>query len=564
MLSGLKHLVGTGEVGEISGIVTVTDDGGSSGRLRREFGVPPPGDIRNCLVALADDEALLSRLFQYRFPLGVGLSGHSFGNLFLTALTEITGDFYQAILTAESILSVRGRILPATLEDVTLHGRGQSGRIYHGEVAVGTSGEALDELRLEPSEPAPFPAAVEALRTADLILLGPGSLYTSILPNLLIPGIRRAIHESGAPVVLLLNLMTQPRETDGMDALAHLVALERAVGQSLVDVVLVNDHRPSHNSLAAYAEHGSLLVTVDRPAIERLGVRVVGADLLADGDLIRHEPAKLARAVTGLLERIDQPRRRHTSSTSSSRPRVAVVLAAGKGTRLKSELPKVLHLAGGRPLLAWVLDAARAAGCERLVVVVGHKADEVQSALDAPDVTWVLQAEQRGTGHALAQAAPAIREPALLLVLSGDVPLVKPATLEELATAAARGWGALAVAQLETPGSLGRVIARRDDPTLLDRLVEARDASAEELAVTTVNAGLYALPAPEIFPYLDALRPDNAQGELYLTDALGAAAHDHDLVLHRLADPAEALGVNDREELAAVDRILLARGGESP
>lgn len=303
MLSGLKHLVGTGEIAELSGIVTVTDDGGSSGRLRREFGVLPPGDIRNCLVALADDEALLARLFQYRFPLGVGLSGHSFGNLFLTALTEITGDFYQAILTAESILSVRGRILPATLEDVTLHGRGLSGRLYDGEVAVGSSGEVLDELRLQPADPEPFPAAVAALSGADLILLGPGSLYTSILPNLLIPGIRRAIDESGAAVVLLLNLMTQPRETDGMDALAHLVALERAIGAPLVDAVLVNDRRPSANSLEAYAEHGSLLVTVDRPAIERLGVRVVGADLLADGDLIRHEPAKLARAISALLPR---------------------------------------------------------------------------------------------------------------------------------------------------------------------------------------------------------------------------------------------------------------------
>jgi uncharacterized cofD-like protein len=303
VLSGLKHLVGTGEITELSGIVTVTDDGGSSGRLRREFGVLPPGDIRNCLVALADDEALLARLFQYRFPLGVGLSGHSFGNLFLTALTEITGDFYQAILTAEAILSVRGKILPATLEDVTLHGRGLSGRLYDGEVAVGSSGEELDELRLQPADPEPFPAAVAALEDADLILLGPGSLYTSILPNLLIPGIRRAIEESRAAVVLLLNLMTQPRETDGMDALAHLVAFDRAIGAPLVDAVLVNDRRPSRNSLEAYAEHGSLLVTVDRPAIERLGVRVVGADLLADGDLIRHDPEKLARAVAELLGR---------------------------------------------------------------------------------------------------------------------------------------------------------------------------------------------------------------------------------------------------------------------
>jgi|CXWL01.1.fsa_nt_gi bifunctional UDP-N-acetylglucosamine pyrophosphorylase/glucosamine-1-phosphate N-acetyltransferase len=252
-----------------------------------------------------------------------------------------------------------------------------------------------------------------------------------------------------------------------------------------------------------------------------------------------------------------------SQSLTPPRPRVAVILAAGKGTRLQSELPKVLHPAGGRPLLAWVLDAARAAGCARLVVVVGHKADEVRAAVDAPDVTWVLQAEQRGTGHALAQAMPAVPEAATLLVLSGDVPLVTPETLEALAAEAARGWGALAVAELTNPGSLGRVIPRRDQPERLDRLVEARDATADELAVRTVNAGLYALPAPEIFPYLEALTPNNAQGELYLTDALAAAAQVHPLILHRLADPAEALGVNDRAELAAVDQLLRARRAKS-
>lgn len=249
----------------------------------------------------------------------------------------------------------------------------------------------------------------------------------------------------------------------------------------------------------------------------------------------------------------------HATIHSSPRPRIAIILAAGKGTRLQSELPKVLHEAGGRPLLAWVLDAARAAGCARLVVVVGHKADEVRAALAAPDVTWVLQAEQRGTGHALAQVMPVVREPATLLVLSGDVPLVTPATLESLAAEAERGWGALAVAELEAPGSLGRVIPRADRPDRLARLVEARDATPEELRVTTVNAGIYALPAPEIYPYLEALQPNNAQGELYLTDALAAAAAQHELVIHRLVDPAEALGVNDRAELAAVDRLLTGR-----
>jgi uncharacterized cofD-like protein len=218
----------------------VTDDGGSSGRLRREYGVLPPGDIRNCLVALADDEDLLARLFQYRFPNGHGLTGHSFGNLFLTALTGITGDFYQAILTAEQVLSVRGRVYPATLVDVQLRGQGRSGRLYQGESAIGRSAEPLERVTIEPAQPPAFPPAVEAIRDADLILLGPGSLYTSILPNLLIGGIRRAVAESPAPVVLLLNLMTQPGETDGMDGLAHLEALRRQADDPLVDRALVS------------------------------------------------------------------------------------------------------------------------------------------------------------------------------------------------------------------------------------------------------------------------------------------------------------------------------------
>ena len=308
---------------------------------------------------------------------------------------------------------------------------------------------------------------------------------------------------------------------------------------------------------------------------------------------------------------------------ASGAPRVAVVLAAGKGTRMRSALPKVLHAAAGRPLLAWVVDAARAAGCERILVVVGHGAEQVRATfagegaegessehhgdLKDPaaggsgghrddlaaggsgshrgDLAWVVQAEQRGTGHALAQAARLIDGPAQLLVLSGDVPLVTAATLERLLAAAAGGWGAMAVADLAAPGALGRVIARAAGPAeraggaaggregerpraggdaqpaeLLERIVEAADARPAELAVTLVNAGLYVLPAPEVFGYLAALAPANAQGELYLTDALNAAAAaGRRITLVRLADPHEALGVNDRRELAAVHRRLLDR-----
>lgn len=300
LLRGLKHHVGR-ELEELTAVVTVADDGGSSGRLREEFGVLPPGDIRNCLVAVADDEDLMARLFQYRFANGAGLAGHSFGNLLLTALTGITGDFYQAILTAETILSVRGRILPATLENVRLLARGLSGREYAGESAVGKSAEPLAELRLVPADPPAFRPAAEAIRSADLVLLGPGSLYTSILSNLLIPGIRKALREAEGRVVLLLNLMTQPGETDDMGAAEHVAAIERYLGEGVVQRILVNDAPLGDERLAPYLELGARPVG-DPDSLAGLTVPVAGGDLLAAGDLIRHDPAKLATAVLALLE----------------------------------------------------------------------------------------------------------------------------------------------------------------------------------------------------------------------------------------------------------------------
>ncbi|MFQ5524766.1 MAG: uridine diphosphate-N-acetylglucosamine-binding protein YvcK [Thermoanaerobaculia bacterium] len=302
LLRALKPAVDD-ELSDLTAIVTVSDDGGSSGRLRRDFGVPAPGDIRNCLVALADDEDLVAKLFQYRFAMGEGLAGHSFGNLFLTALTGITGDFSQAILTAESILSVRGRILPATLTDVRLRGRGISGTEYEGESAIGRSGEALETMELEPVRAAAFPPAIEAIEAADLILLGPGSLYTSILPNLLIAGIADALAGSHAQVALVLNLMTQPGETDGMDAAAHLEALRRHAGLDLVDVVLAHRGALPEGVVSRYAEAGAEPVRMPEHRASEGRPALIGADLLEEGDLIRHDPGKLRSAVLDLAQR---------------------------------------------------------------------------------------------------------------------------------------------------------------------------------------------------------------------------------------------------------------------
>lgn len=299
LLRGLKHHVGHHRE-HLTAVVTVADDGGSSGRLRREFGILPPGDIRNCIVALASDETLLARLFQYRFPNGGGLAGHSFGNLFLTALTGVTGDFYKAISASEEILAVRGRILPSTLNDVRLRAAGRSGKIYEGESAIGRCGEPLTSVEIEPAHVPAFHPAIEALERADVILLGPGSLYTSVLPNLLIPGIRNAIAKSRGKVVLILNLMSQPGETDHMHGHDYLDAIAQHAGADLVDCVLVNSTPPAPQILEHYRLSESELVGMDRDAVLRHGVELVENDLLAPGQLIRHDPDKLSRAILAI------------------------------------------------------------------------------------------------------------------------------------------------------------------------------------------------------------------------------------------------------------------------
>ncbi len=271
---------------DLAAIVTVTDDGGSSGRLRRENRVLPPGDIRNCMVALSKDEALLSRLFQYRFSAGRGLAGHNFGNLFLAALTHITGDFAEAVRVSSRVLAIRGRIFPSTVSNVTLEAVLENGKRVHGETRITASRSPIRKLMLVPRKVRPLPEAIDAIREADLILIGPGSLYTSILPNLLIPDIARAIAHSRAPRVYIANLMTQPGETTNYSV---------AEQPRIVDLVVANRQKVSPAVARRYHKQGASQVTVDAASLRKSGVQLLLGNLLEEHDKIRHDSARLAR-----------------------------------------------------------------------------------------------------------------------------------------------------------------------------------------------------------------------------------------------------------------------------
>ena len=292
--------------GTLTGIVTVTDDGGSSGRLRRHYNALPMGDIRNCLVALSDNEPLMSRLFQYRYDGRDGLGGHSVGNLILTALADCCRSYLKAIETSGQVLAIRGRILPSTLERVALRARLADGRWRRGETRVSKSPARIVQVVTDPPHPAPAPGVLAALRRADLIILGPGSLYTSIVPNLLVRGVARAIARSGAPRVLVGNLMTQPGETDAFTASDHLEALTRIAGSGLVDYYLANSRGSTPALRRRYARDGAQPVALDDAALRAQGVVMVPRDLLREdvaGLKIRHHEAKLARALLRIAER---------------------------------------------------------------------------------------------------------------------------------------------------------------------------------------------------------------------------------------------------------------------
>lgn len=294
LLKGIKKITNN-----VTAIVTVGDDGGSSGRLREEMGVLPPGDIRNCIAALADDEDLVTKLFQYRFKTGEGLEGHSFGNLFLSALCSITGDMYRAVKESSNVLSIRGRVLPSTLDDMKLAAEMEDGRIIRGESNIPEANGKVKRLFTDPENCKPLEDVIEAIKDADLIILGPGSLFTSVIPNLLIKEIAQEIINSTAKKIYVCNIMTQPGETDEYSVSDHVKKIIEHVGDAkIVDAVLVNDSLPE-NLAEKYELANSFPVKIDTEEVKKLGVKVVPKKLIEESKegFVRHSSNRVARAI---------------------------------------------------------------------------------------------------------------------------------------------------------------------------------------------------------------------------------------------------------------------------
>src|SRR5436190_16738883 len=288
---------------EITAVVTVTDDGGSSGRLRREFDVLPPGDIRNCMVALCEDEALLSRVFDYRFSSGRGLKGHSFGNLFLTALTNITGDFAGAVSLSSEILASRGKIYPSTHSNVALEATLANGRIVTGETRISKSRSRIEKIRLSARRCQPLPATLEAIANADLITFGPGSLFTSVIPNLLVDGIPEAIEASPALKAYFVNLMWQPGETLGFTAADHVEAIRRhARRRRVLDYIVLNTAPIRAAMRRKYEAEKARPVLNDEARLRSMGLEIVGAPLAVERNKVRHNPEAVAAIAVKLAE----------------------------------------------------------------------------------------------------------------------------------------------------------------------------------------------------------------------------------------------------------------------
>ncbi len=309
LLKGLKRYVTTPDfaasgqptIRELSGVVTVSDDGGSSGRLRKELNMLPPGDVRNCIVALSEDEALLARLFQHRFQKGSGLEGHSFGNLFLAALTSITGDFAEAVRLSSEILLTRGHIYPATMTSVELEASFEDGSRVRGETRITASKGKIRELALVPPDVEPLPQTLAAIATADLITIGPGSLFTSLIANLLVRGIPQAIAESPAIKVFVCNLMTQANESLNLSAAEHIRALNGHAGAQLFHYALLNRTPASSEMKAKYALEGAAQIVADMKAIEAMGVCPVLGEYLEEGAVARHATDRVAHDLMALM-----------------------------------------------------------------------------------------------------------------------------------------------------------------------------------------------------------------------------------------------------------------------
>jgi uncharacterized cofD-like protein len=313
LLSGLKAYVrrpglaecpGDGPtIDRLTAIVTVSDDGGSSGRLREEFQILPPGDIRNCIAALSEDESLLMRLFEYRFAGNGTLGGHSFGNLLLTALTDVTGDFVKAVRVVGEVLTIKGTIYPSTRENAHLVAELEDGSVVRGESRISQSTIPIRRVRLEPDTCEPLPETLEEIRAADILVLGPGSLYTSIVPNLLVRGVPEAIRSSRARRIYVCNLMTQAGETKGFSASGHARALTEAAGAGLFDTVLVNSRVPPDTLVAKYRREGAEVVRFDPEGFAGLSSATVCGDLMSATSLVRHDPPALAREILALSRR---------------------------------------------------------------------------------------------------------------------------------------------------------------------------------------------------------------------------------------------------------------------
>ena len=303
LLRGLK-----GYSANITAVVTVADDGGSSGRLRQQLGIVPPGDIRNCIAALADAEPLMTQLMQYRFPAGSGLDDHAFGNLFIAAMTAVTGDFEEAVRESNRVLAVRGQVLPATSVPLNLSARLASGKTLYGQVGIASADEPIEEVFIEPADVRANGEALERILEAEMIVLGPGSLFSSVLPNLLISDVRDALAASAGMKAYVCNVATQPGETQSMTASAHLEALFNHVGEDLIDYVILNRNTDARRPEGWRAEP----VEVDVRRLEELPVVIVEEDVIDPANAHRHDPAKLAAALMRLLQedRISRPRSR--------------------------------------------------------------------------------------------------------------------------------------------------------------------------------------------------------------------------------------------------------------